>query len=316
MGNEIPAKGPFVQFDFEVSFTHGGRLEGQRFRLKEDGWEAGESQLAELLVRELQLQSVREVRIFNTETLRENDAEVEDAERRSSGMPASIIDLSHTIAHGMETYPGFPAPQVSDYLSHEASKGRYAPGVTFNIGRIEMVANSGTSIDSPAHRYAGGADVAGLPLEVTADLDGVVVRLAGFTGRAVLRQHLEGYRVSNRAVLIETGRGRSWGLHGYFEEHPYLTKDAAAYLRDEGALLVAIDSHNIDDTSDPDRPVHTILLDAGIPIVENLTGTEQLPDEGFRFTAAPMKIQGMSAFPIRAWARITDGAASASRQHS
>jgi kynurenine formamidase len=217
----------------------------------------------------------------------------------------NIIDLSHTISHGLETYPGFPRPHISDYVSYEDSKGRYAPGVTFHIGCIEMVANSGTSIDSPAHRYEGANDVSELPIESITDLDGIVIRLSGYSGRAISRVELEGAPVHNRAVLIETGRGRAWGLKDYFVEHPYLTEDAAIYLRDEGAMLVAIDSYNIDDTSDPNRPVHTILLGAGIPIVENLNRAELLPIDGFRFTAVPVKVKGMSAFPVRAWARLT-----------
>ncbi|GGG61111.1 cyclase family protein [Paenibacillus radicis (ex Gao et al. 2016)] len=219
-------------------------------------------------------------------------------------MGKQIVDLSHTIEHGHVTYPGMPAPQVSDFLSFEDAMGKYAPGVAFNIGRIEMVANSGTSIDSPAHRYEGTDDVAELPIAAIADLEGVVIRLEGFKERAVTRQYLEGHSIRDRAVLIETGRGQAWGQSGYFEDHPYLTEDAAAYLKEEGALLVGIDSHNIDDTSDPVRPVHSILLAAAIPIVENLNNLEQLPLEGFYFTAAPMKIRGMSAFPIRAWARL------------
>ncbi|WP_042166498.1 cyclase family protein [Paenibacillus gorillae] len=219
-------------------------------------------------------------------------------------MGKQIVDLSHTIEHGHITYPGMPAPQISDFLSFEEAKGKYAPGVAFNIGRIEMVANSGTSIDSPAHRYEGTADVADLPLAAVADLEGVVIRLVEFKERAITRQQLEGLGIRNRAVLIETGRGQAWGQPDYFTDHPYLTEDAAAYLKEEGALLVGIDSHNIDDTSDPLRPVHSILLAASIPIVENLTNLGQLPLEGFYFTAAPMKMKGMSAFPIRAWARL------------
>ncbi|RXZ81642.1 cyclase family protein [Paenibacillaceae bacterium] len=216
-----------------------------------------------------------------------------------------IVDLSHTITSGMETYPGFPAPQVSDYLSYEASEGRYAPGVTFHIAKVTMVANSGTSLDSPAHRFAGTADVAELPLAAVADLAGIVIPLKGKSGRAITREMLTTANVRNRAVLLETGQGERWGSPDYFAEHPYLTREAAEYLRDEGALLVAIDSHNIDDTTDLERPAHSVLLEAAIPIVGNLNNAGMLPAEGYRFSAVPMKLSGMSAFPVRAWARIT-----------
>ncbi|MFD0679308.1 MULTISPECIES: cyclase family protein [unclassified Paenibacillus] len=148
-------------------------------------------------------------------------------------------------------------------------------------------------------------DIAELPIDSIADLNGIVIRFEGKNGRAISRQVLAASDVRDRAVLIETGHWKSWGTSVYFKEHPYLTRDAAEYLRDEGALLVAIDSHNIDDTGDPERPVHSILLEAGILIVENICNLEQLPAEGFRFSAVPMKLQGMSAFPIRAWARVS-----------
>ncbi|WP_368086854.1 cyclase family protein [Paenibacillus sp. yr247] len=222
----------------------------------------------------------------------------------NTGNRSTLIDLSHTVVSGQETYPGFPKLQVSDYLTYEDSEGRYAPGVTFHIGRVDMVANTGTAIDSPAHRYAGKPDVSGLPIESVADLDGIVIRLEGMEGRAVSRKALAACNVLGRAVLIETGHAKLWGTPEYFKAPPYLTRDAAEYLRDEGATLVAIDSLNVDDTNDLHRPAHSVLLEAGIPIVENLCNMEQLPTEGFRFSAVPMKLRGMSAFPVRAWARL------------
>jgi arylformamidase len=177
MGQDKSDSGPLIEIDFEVSFTHGGRLAGQRFRLEGAGGVLAEAELAERLVKALQLQAVREVRVFGAESIPLEAGEQAATSRETLAVSDHLVDLSHTIVPGMETYPGFPAPQVSDYISHEGSKGRYAPGVTFHIGRIDMVANSGTSIDSPAHRYAGAADVAKLPIAVTADLDGIVIRL-------------------------------------------------------------------------------------------------------------------------------------------
>ncbi|AJY77403.1 cyclase family protein [Paenibacillus beijingensis] len=293
-----------VQFDFEVDFSNGGGIQGQGFRLDIDGDDIPDRELADYIIRDLRLLMVEEVRILNKQIIQERHKR-KATTASSTGQRPNLIDLSHTIVSGMETYPGFPKPQVSDYLSYEASEGRYAPGVTFHIGRVDMVANSGTAIDSPAHRFAGKADVAGLPIDSVADLDGVVIRLEGMKGRAISRQALAACNVRDRAVLIETGHGKLWGTPAYFEEHPYLTRDAAEYLREEGAHLVALDSLNIDDTRDPHRPVHSILLEAGIPIVENLCNLEQLPAEGFRFSAVPMKLQGMSAFPVRAWAKVT-----------
>jgi len=211
-----------------------------------------------------------------------------------------LIDLSHTVEHGIITYKGLPAPIVCDYLSREASRRLYAPGTEFHIGKIEMVANTGTYLDSPFHRYADGKDLSELPLERLADLEAVVVRWDR-RGRAVGLSALEGRPVRGKAVLIDTGWSAHWRTDRYFEGHPFLTRDAAEYMREEGAALVGIDSYNIDDTDDMARPVHSTLLGAEIPIVEHLTGLERMPEEGGRFFAVPVKVKGMGTFPVRAF---------------
>src|SRR3984957_17347878 len=186
-----------------------------------------------------------------------------------------LIDLSHTVAHGLVTYKGLPGPIICDYLSREASRKIYAPGTEFQIGKIEMVANTGTYVDSPFHRYADGKDLSELPLERLANLPAVVVRTDISATRAVSRRSLNGVDVRGKAVLIHTGWDAHFRTDQYFEGHPYLTRDAAEHLAAAGAALVGIDSFNIDDVTDPTRPVHTILLAAGIPIAEHLRGLNQ-----------------------------------------
>jgi kynurenine formamidase len=214
-----------------------------------------------------------------------------------------LIDLSHTITHGMTTYPGLPGPIICDYLSREASRGRYAPGVEFQIGKIEMVANTGTYVDSPFHRYADGADLAGLSLDSLADLDAIVVRAPG-GARAVDLDAFRGVEVGGRAVLVHTGWDVHWGSPRYLSENPFLTAAVAEHLAREGATLVGIDSLNIDSLDDPARPVHSTLLGAGIPIVEHMTGLAGVPDRGFRFSAVPAKVAGFGTWPVRAYARL------------
>jgi kynurenine formamidase len=217
----------------------------------------------------------------------------------------SFIDLSHDIDSGMITYKGLPAPIICDHLSREASRATYAPGTEFQIARIEMVANTGTYLDTPYHRYADGHDLTGLPLSRVADVPGVVARVAATGQRAIDWTAFEGLPVRGRAVLVHTGWDAHWRTDRYFEGHPFLTEKAAAYLRDEGALVVGIDSLNIDDTADMARPVHSVLLAAGVPLVEHMTGLAALPAHGFRFWAVPPKVRGVGTFPVRAHARIT-----------
>jgi arylformamidase len=216
-----------------------------------------------------------------------------------------LVDLSHTVSDGLVTYPGLPAPVISAHLSFEDSHEVYAAGTEFTIGRIEMVSNTGTYLDVPGHRHRGGHDLSGLPLERCALLPAVVVD-APETGGAGL-DLFEGREVTGAAVLVRTGWSAYFGTEEYgAAEHPFLTTEAAAWLADRGAVLVGIDSVNIDETRGGERPVHTLLLAREIPVVEHLTGLEQLPSTGATFSAVPVKVAGMSTFPVRAFAALPD----------
>jgi kynurenine formamidase len=216
-----------------------------------------------------------------------------------------LIDVSHTVEDGLVTYPGLPAPLVCDFLSREDSRRAYAEGTTFQIARIEMVANTGTYVDSPFHRFEDGADLAGLALSQLADLDGVVVDAAG-RGRSLGADLFDGLDMRGKAVLVRTGWDAHWATPAYFEGHPFLTRGAADLLREAGAVLVGIDSLNIDDTRDGSRPVHTTLLGAGVPIVEHLCALDRLPTAGFCFHAVPVKFRGVGTFPVRAYGVVRD----------
>lgn len=206
----------------------------------------------------------------------------------------------------MITYRGLPAPVICDFLSREQSREHYAPGTEFQIGEIRMCSNTGTYVDSPFHRYRDGADLSELPLERLADLDAVKVDATGAAG-GIGPDALPARDVRGKAVLVQTGWDRHWRTDSYFEGHPFLTADAAAWLVERGAALVGIDSVNIDDTSGGDRPVHSALLGAGIPICEHLTNLAAIPvTTGFRFSAVPVKVKGMGTFPVRAYATRWD----------
>jgi arylformamidase len=220
------------------------------------------------------------------------------------GRKKNLIDLSHEVQHGLVTYPGLPAPIICDFLSREQSRQYYAPGTEFQIGRIDMVANTGTYVDAPFHRFAGGKTLADLPLESLAELPAVVVRPERNGQREISAALLEQVDVAGCAVLVHTGWSRHWATEQYFSGHPFLNEEAAYLLRDRGAVLVGIDSLNIDSTDDGRRPVHTTLLGADIPICEHLRGLEALPASGFTFSAVPVKVKGFGTFPVRAYAAL------------
>jgi kynurenine formamidase len=212
-----------------------------------------------------------------------------------------LIDLSHKLAPGMPSYPGLPEPHFRVWMSHEesAARGTYAPGTVFQIATYELGGNTGTYVDAPFHRHPEGDDLAAVPLEKLANLPGVLV--TALRERPIEPETFEGVDARGKAVLVRTDWSQRWG-GDYFRSGPFLTEAACNSLVEAGAALVGIDCANIDDMGDPSRPAHTILLRAGIPIVEHLRGLEQLPQEGFRFFAVPPAIEGGTSFAVRAFA--------------
>lgn len=210
-----------------------------------------------------------------------------------------LYDLSHVIEHGMITYKGLPAPIICDFLSREDSKKNYEEGTTFQIGKIELISNTGTYVDVPFHRYENGKDLSEVALEKFVSIPAVVVRVSEM---AVTEDFFRNLDVRGKAVLVNTGWSKHWRTDQYFENHPFLTREAAEYLRDNGVRLVGIDSYNIDDTRTKSRPVHSTLLKEEILIVEHMTNLERLPDKDLLFTAVPPKFKGVGTFPVRAFA--------------
>ena len=218
-----------------------------------------------------------------------------------------LVDLSHVISDGMTTYPGLPGPLICDFLSREESRSHYAEGTEFQIGRIELVSNTGTYVDVPFHRYTDGADLADQELWPLAGRPALVVDAPGTAARGIDAAHFAGLAVAGCAVLLRTGEDRHFGTERYgANEHPFLTQDGAALLRDAGAALVGIDAVNIDDMSDTARPAHTVLLGAGIPICEHLTQLDAIPGSGARFFAVPPRFRGVGTFPVRAYAETPE----------
>jgi arylformamidase len=228
----------------------------------------------------------------------------------SAPAPRRLVELNHPITAGMTTYPGMPGPVITPYLTREDSRAHYAEGTEFSIGRIEMVANTGTYLDTPSHRYEDGHDLAGLDLAKVADVPVTLIDLTGATGRAIGPDALAPHAIGGTAVLLHTGWDRHWGTDAYLavDRAPYLSAEGAAHLVEAGAVLVGIDSVNIDDAhgAGTPRPAHSALLAAEIPILEHLTGLGRLPASGARLHAAPPRIHGFGTFPTRAYAVVDD----------
>jgi len=216
----------------------------------------------------------------------------------------ALVELSHVIRAGMITYPGLPGPAITPYLTREASRAHYAPGTEFAIDRLTMIGNTGTYLDAPFHRYADGGDLTSVTLEQTVDVPATLVRLGDSDGYGVNADLLAPFDVTDKAVLLHTGDAARFGTPEYAQDRHYLTRDGAEFLVQHRAKLVGIDALNIDDTDALQRPAHTLLLEAAIPVVEHLTGLEQLPPTGATFTAVPLRIERFGTIPVRAFGRI------------
>ncbi|HEY3403618.1 MAG TPA: cyclase family protein [Ohtaekwangia sp.] len=291
-----------VKFDFEISFTNGGGIKGEDFRLDIAGDDIADKVLADYIVQDMRLLMVGQTKILNKIIITEPHKRKPISENYTGSM---LIDLSHTIEDGLVTYKGLPAPIVCDYLSREDSKKFYEEGTQFQIGKIEMVTNTGTYLDCPFHRFENGKDLSQIGLESFTDLPGCVIHVPYRQTQAITAYHLKNYEIRDRAVLIYTGWGDDhWNTETYYENHPFLTQDAAEYLRDCHVKLVGIDSHNIDDTRGRSRPTHTTLLGAEILIVEHLCNLGTIPKKPFTFSAIPPKFKGVGTFPVRAMAKV------------
>jgi arylformamidase len=300
-----------AHFDADIEFVNGGDLSAHGFRLdlplEVDPSAVSEELVGRLLVQQLGLALVGGVHLTGL-------AVVEEQHRGSRGMaPASaeaaprgaLVDLSHAIRDGLVTYPGLPAPAVRPHLTRADSRARYSPGTEFAMDTITMVGNTGTYLDSPFHRYEGGADLAGLDLATLVDQPAEVFHLADAANRGIPASVFYDRELSGRAVLLHTGWDRHFGTPGYASGAPFLDAEASAYLVSGGVTMVGIDSLNIDDTeSGGERPAHSLLLGAGIHVVEHLTNLGRLPASGTTVTAVPPRVEGFGSFPVRAFARL------------
>jgi arylformamidase len=298
-----------ASFDAVVKFSNGGDLTVHGFRVDAPSADVGEAEIAALFVASLGLLMTESVQLSNINIFAEPHKGTRGGPSdRGIGSAVSgdrLIELSHVIRAGMITYPGLPGPTITPYLTRQASREHYAPGTEFAIDRLTLVGNTGTYLDAPYHRYAHGADLSAIPLAQTVDLPTVVARVIGSAQRGIDVGALASLEVRDAAVLLHTGDDALFGTPAYAEDHHFLTQAGADWLIEHGAALVGIDAVNIDDTADGKRPAHTRLLAAGIPIVEHLKGLDQLPPTGARFTALPLRVEGLGTIPVRAFARLS-----------
>ena len=297
-----------ASFDATVRFSNGGDLAVHGFRVDVPGPDVDQAGLAALFVASLGLLLTETAELSNVEVFAEPHKGTRGgpADRGASppGPAGRLVELSHVIRPGMITYPGLPAPAITPFLTREASRARYAPGTEFAIDQITMVGNTGTYLDSPYHRFPDGADLAGVPLDRTAGLPAVLIRVTGTQSRGIGPGALAAVHVRGQAVLLHTGDDTRFGTPGYADGAHFLTRAGAEWLAGQDAALVGIDAINIDDTGDAERPAHTRLLAAGIPVVEHLTGLGQLPPSGATFTAVPLRVAGLGTIPVRAFAQL------------
>jgi arylformamidase len=299
-----------ASFDAVVNFSNGGDLTVHGFRVDVPGPDVGEAKIAALFVASLGLLMTDTAELSNIAVFAEPHKGTRGGPSDQTNGPTvtrgRFVELGHVIRADMMTYPGLPGPQVNPYLTREASREHYAPGTEFAIEQLTLIGNTGTYLDAPYHRYPDGADLSAIPLTRTVDLPAIVVRVTGANQHGIDVGALAAHDVRGKAVLLHTSDDAQFGTPAYATERHFLTRAGAAWLAHHGAALVGIDGLNIDDTADGERPAHTLLLAADIPIIEHLTGLDQLPPTGARFTAVPLRIEGLGTIPVRAFARLPE----------
>lgn len=297
-----------ASFDATIRFSNGGDLAVHGFRVDVPGPDVDQAGIAALFVASLGLLLTETVELRNVEVFAEPHKGTRggpaDRGPARAGPAGRLVELSHVIRPGMITYPGLPAPVITPFLTREASRAHYAPGTEFAIDRLTIVGNTGTYLDAPYHRFPDGADLSGIPLDRTVSLPTAVIRVTGTQARGIGVGALAAVDVRGQAVLLHTGDDAKFGMSGYADGAHFLTRAGAEWLAGQDAALVGIDAINIDDTEDAERPAHTELLAAGIPVVEHLTGLGQLPPSGARFTAVPLRVEGFGTIPVRAFAQL------------
>jgi arylformamidase len=299
-----------ASFDAVIRFSNGGDLTAHGFRVDVPSADVSEAEIAALFVASLGLLMTDTVELSNVEVFAEPHKGTRggpsDRGRDTAAAGGRLVELNHVIRAGMITYPGLPGPAIAPYLTRKASRDHYAPGTEFAIDELTLVGNTATYLDAPYHRYPGGADLSSIPLTRTVDLPAIVVRVTGAERHGIDVGALAALDARGAAVLLHTGDDARFGSPAYAERRHFLTRAGAAWLADHGAALAGIDAINIDDIDDGSRPAHTLLLAAGIPVVEHLTGLGQLPPSGARFTAVPLRIEGFGTIPVRAFARLPE----------
>jgi kynurenine formamidase len=299
-----------ASFDAVINFSNGGDQTVHGFRVDVGGPDVDEAEIAALFVASLGLLMTDTAELSNVEVFAEPHKGTRggpsDHRQGPAGAGGRFVELGHVLRAGLITYPGLPGPQISPYMTREASREHYAPGTEFAIDQLTLIGNTGTYLDAPYHRYPDGADLSAIPLARTVDLPAVVVRVTGARQPGIDVGALAAHDVRGKAVLLHTGDDTRFGTPAYATERHFLIRAGAAWLAEHRAALVGIDGLNIDDTADGERPAHTLLLAAGIPIVEHLTGLDQLPPTGARFTAVPLRIEGFASIPVRAFARLPE----------
>ncbi len=299
-----------ASFDATISFSNGGGLTAHGFRVDVPSPDVSEAEIAALFVASLGLLMTDTVELGHVEVFAEPHKGTRggpsDRSGPAPGAGGRLVELSHVIRAGLITYPGLPGPAITPYLTREASRDHYAPGTEFAIDQLTMLGNTGTYLDAPYHRYPDGADLSSIPLARTVGLPAVVVRVTGAGQCGIGVGALAALDVRGAAVLLHTGDDARFGSPAYADGRHFLTRAGAEWLAAHGAALVGIDALNIDDTEDGTRPAHTLLLAAGIPVVEHLTGLGQLPPSGAWFTAVPLRVEGLGTIPVRAFARLPE----------
>jgi arylformamidase len=205
----------------------------------------------------------------------------------------TLFDLTHPVCNQTPVYPGELSPDIRNITDLE-NRG-------YREKWLSMGSHTGTHLDAPAHMLTDGKTLDQFPVS---HFSGKAVFIPVQPGTGLIEvSHLKPYsdRITDADyVLLHTGWSRFWGTGQYFRDFPVLSDKAAGWLATFSLKGIGVDTISVDAVESDCWPVHKILFNAGMVIVENLTFSEIGNYEKAVIHCFPLKIEGADGSPVRA----------------
>lgn len=206
-----------------------------------------------------------------------------------------LIDLTHLISEEVLPYPGTEPALLAEANTLEKDG--------FRETSIRMYSHTGTHMDAPAHMLRSGEYLDSMDISRFCGrayvMDCTRYGEGGLIGDDELRNdaRLEGAEY----LILSTGWEKHWNTPKYFGRFPVLTEKAAMYLSSLGIKGIGVDAMSLDTMDSTAFPVHHIIFERGMLVVENLCNLAGIRGKNVSFFALPLKFKDSDGAPVRAF---------------